>query len=64
MPLNSFEMDTVREVNARLKNRQPVAHWEKQMILNLLRREGVALTPLAMANAIKEGLNVEGIKVL
>lgn len=62
--LNSFEMDTVREVNARLKNKQPVAHWEKQMILNLLRREGVALTPQAHANAIKEGLDVEGVKVL
>lgn len=64
MALNTFEMDTIREVKARLKNRQPVAHWEKQLILNLLRREGVALTPFAYANAVKEGLDVEGVRVL
>lgn len=62
--MNTFERDTIAEIKARLKNRQPVALWEKQMILDIVRREGVALTPLALANAVKEGLNVEGVKVL
>lgn len=62
--MNTFERDTLAEIKARVKAGQPVARWEKQMILDLLRREGVALTPLAHANACKEGLNVEGIKVL
>ena len=62
--MNAFERDTIAEIKARLKNRQPVAQWEKQMILDIVRREGVALTPLALANAVKEGLNVEGVKVL
>ena len=62
--MNTFERNTIAEIGARLKNKQPVAHWEKQMILDLLKREGLALTPHAHANAIKEGLNVEGVKVL
>ena len=62
--MNAFERDTIAEIKARLQRRLPVAQWEKQMILDIVRREGVALTPLAHANAVKEGLNVEGIKVL
>lgn len=64
MALNTFEMDTIREVGALIKAHQPVPRWQKQIILDLSRREGIALTPVAVANAIKEGFNVEGIKVL
>lgn len=60
--LNTFEMDTIREIKARVVNKQPVADWEKQMLLDLLKREGVALTPQAIHNALKEGFNVQGIK--
>lgn len=62
--LNSFEMDTIREIKARVINKQPVADWEKQMLLDLLKREGVALNPQAIHNALKEGFNVSGIKAL
>lgn len=62
--MNTFERDTLAEIKARVRTGQPVARWEKQMVLDLLRREGVALTPLAYANAVKEGLNVEGVRVL
>lgn len=62
--LNTFEMDTIREIKARVMNKQPVADWEKQMLLDLLRREGVALTPKAIHNALRQGFNVEGVKAL
>lgn len=64
MALNTFEMNTIREVKALLQARQPVPQWKKQMMLDLIRREGLALTPKALDEARKDGLNVEGVKAL
>jgi hypothetical protein len=62
--LNTFEMDTIREIKARAANKQPVANWEKQMLLNLIRREGGFMSKAAIENARKAGFNVEGIQAL
>ena len=62
--LNSFEMDTIREIKTRVINKQPVADWEKQMLLDLLKREGVGLSPAAILNALKQGFDTKGIKAL
>ena len=64
MALNTFEMDTIREVKALVSARQPVPQWQKQMMLDLLKREGLGLTPKAIDEARKDGLNVEGVKAL
>jgi len=62
--LNSFERDTIAEVKALLAARKPVPHWQKQMLLDLLKREGLSLSSSAIAQASKDGLNVEGVKAL
>lgn len=60
--LNTFEIDTIREVRALVLAKQPVPQWQKQMLLDLLKREGLGLTPYAIANALKQGFDVQGIK--
>ena len=45
--LNTFERDTIVEIKTRVLNKQPVADWEKEMVLNLLRREGGGMTAAA-----------------
>lgn len=62
--LNTFERDTIAEIKARAVNKQPVADWEKQMLLNLIRREGGFMSQAALEGARKQGFNVEGIKTL
>lgn len=62
--LNSFEIDTIREIKARVANKQPVAAWEKQMILDLLRREGKVVRADVIERARNSGFNVAGIKTL
>ena len=62
--LNTFERDTIAEIKARVLARKPIATWEKQMLLDLLKREGRGLTATAIENARKDGLNVEGIKAI
>jgi hypothetical protein len=62
--LNSFEMDTIREIKARVLAKKPVAAWEKQMVLDLLRREGGGMTAAAKAAAERQGFSTEGIKAL
>ena len=62
--LNTFEMDTIREIKARVANKQPVADWEKQMVLDLLRREGGVVRADVVERARNSGFNVEGIKTL
>ena len=62
--LNSFEMDTIREVKSLVMAKQPVPKWKKQLMLDLIKREGLGLTPKAIDEARKDGLNVEGIKAL
>jgi hypothetical protein len=62
--LNTFEMDTIAEIKARVANKQHVADWEKQMVLDLLRREGRAVRADVVERARRSGFNVEGIKTL
>ena len=61
MKLNSFEQDTIREIKARVLNRQPVADWEKQLVLDLVRREGSKVDPRVIESARNSGFNVDGI---
>ena len=60
--LNEFETNTIREIKARVAAGQPVTDWEKQMVLDLLRREGVTLPQSAINNAQARGFDVKGIK--
>ena len=60
--MTSFERDTIAEIKARLKGGQPIAAWEKQMVLDMLRREGGVLSQVAKKNAVREGFSVDGIK--
>ena len=62
--LNSFEQDTIREIKARVLNRQPVADWEKQLVLDLVRREGAKVDPRVIERARNSGFNVDGINTI
>ena len=62
--MNTFERDTIAEIKARVQNRQPVADWEKQMVLDLLKREGLAIREDVLRAAKNSGFNTEGIKAL
>ena len=61
MALNTFERDTIAEIKARVMAKQPVADWEKQMVLDLLKREALAVDPRVVARARADGFNVSGI---
>ena len=41
--------------------KQPVADWEKQMVLDLLKREALAVDPRVVARTRADGFNVSGI---
>ena len=62
--MNTFERDTIAEIKARVRAGQPVARWEQQMVLDLLRREGLAVRAEVVERAKNSGFNVEGIKTL
>ncbi len=62
--LNTFEMDTIAEIKARVLAKQAVADWEKQMLLDLLKREGRGMSAAAVAAAQKQGFDTTGIKAL
>ena len=62
--LNTFEMDTIAEIKARVLAKRPVADWEKQLILDLLRREGRGVNAAVLERAKNSGFNVEGIKTI
>lgn len=62
--LNTFEMDTIAEIKARVVNKQHVSDWEKQLVLDLLRREGRGIRADVLERARNSGFNVEGIKTL
>lgn len=62
--LNTFEMDTIAEIKARVLAKLPVADWEKQLILDLLRREGRVVNAAVLDRAKNSGFNVEGIKTI
>jgi len=60
--MTNFERDTIAEIKARMKAGQPIAAWEKQMVLDILRREGGVMSQAAKENAVREGFSVDGIK--
>lgn len=60
--MNSFERDTVAEIKARARAGRPVADWEKQLVLNLLRREGGVVRREVVERARAQGFDVEGIQ--
>lgn len=60
--MNSFERDTVVEIKARVQAGRPVADWEKQLVLNLLRREGCVVRQEVVERARAQGFDVEGIQ--
>ena len=64
MALNTFERDTLAEIKARVMAKQPVADWEKQMVLDLLRREGAQVDTRVIERARNSGFNVNGINTI
>ena len=64
MALNTFERDTLAEIKARVMAKQPVADWEKQMVLDLLRREGRQVDRRVIERARNSGFNVNGINTI
>jgi hypothetical protein len=62
--INTFERDTLAEIKARVLAKQPVADWEKQLVLDLLRREGEVVPAAILARARNSGFNTDGIKTL
>ena len=62
--LNTYEMDTLAEIKARVLNRQPVSDREKQLVLDLLRREGRGVRAEVIEKARNSGFNVAGIKAV
>lgn len=61
MALNTWEKDTLAEIKARALAGQYVSPQEKQVVLDLLRREGLAVRKAVLQRAANEGLNVSGI---
>jgi hypothetical protein len=62
--LNTYEMDTIAEIKARVLARQPVSDREKQLVLDLLRREGRGIRADVLERARNSGFNTEGIEAL
>lgn len=62
--LSTTERNTIADIKARLVANRPVTTREKQMMLDLVKREGLSLSSKAIDTARKEGLNVDGIKSL
>ena len=61
MALNTWERDTLAEIKARVLAKQPVSQREKQMVLDLLKREGSPVRADVIKRAANEGLDVKGI---
>ena len=64
MALNTYERDTLAEIKARALAGQPVSAHEKQLVLDLLKREQLAVNAAVVQRAANEGLNVQGIATL
>lgn len=61
MALNTWEKDTLAEIKGRVLRGEKVSQREKQMVLDLLKREGLAVRAAVVERAANEGLNVAGI---
>ena len=64
MALNTWERDTLAEIKARVLAKQPVSQREKQLVLDLLKREQLAVSAAVVQRAANEGLNVSGVVTL
>ena len=64
MALNTWEKDTLAEIKGRVLAKQPVSQREKQLVLDLLKREQLAVRASVVERAANEGLNVAGIATL
>ena len=62
--LNTYEMDTIAEIKARVLAKQPVSDREKQLMLDLVRREGLGVRSEVIQRARNSGFNIQGIKTL
>lgn len=61
MALNTWERDTLAEIKSRVLRGEHVSQLEKQMVLNLLKRERLVVRAEVVARAAAEGFNVQGI---
>ena len=61
MSLNTYERDTLAEIKARTLRGEHVSLREKQLVLDLLKREQLAVNAVVVQRAANEGLNVQGI---
>ena len=59
--LNTYERDTLAEIKARVLRKEPVSDREKQLVLDLLKREGLPIKAAVVRAAAKDGFNVTGI---
>lgn len=63
MPLNTWEKDFLAEIKARVLNKQSVSPREKQIVLDLMKREKLPMSQKALDAAAKEGMDISGIQV-
>jgi len=61
MALNTWEKDTLAEIKARVLAKQYVSPAEKQMVLDLLKREQLPVRAAVKQRAAAEGFNVAGV---
>jgi hypothetical protein len=59
--LNTYEKNTLLELKGRVLNGEVLSVREKQLILDLLRREGSVVKAEVLKRAANEGLNTTGI---
>ena len=59
--MNTFEINTVREIKARLKAKQPVSAQEKQMVIDIFRTYGIPMPADVLERARNQGFNVQDV---
>lgn len=64
MALNTWERDTLAEIKSRALKKQYVSSREKQLVLDLLKREKLAVDSRVIERAAADGFNVAGIATL
>lgn len=64
MALNTWERDTLAEIKGRVLRGEKVSQREKQLVLDLLKREQLAVNAAVIKRAANEGLDVQGIATL
>jgi hypothetical protein len=64
MALNAWEKDFIAEIKARVLAKQPVSLREKQMVMDLVKREQMPVRQKVLDQAAREGVDVSGISVV